>query len=371
MIKPLVKFLASSAMLATMCVTAYGASSSDKVLLIYNWSDYMPADILRDFEKESGIKIVYDVFDSNEVLEAKLFAGNTGFDIVVPSASPFLARQIKAGVYHPLDKSKLSNYKNLDKNLLEKLAHADPDNQYGIPYMWGTTGIGYNVDKVAAALGKNVTLDSWDILFKPENIAKLKQCGVAILDAPSEVLSIALNYLGKDPNSTNVDDYQNDAQKLLMGMRPYVTYFHSSQYINDLANGDICIALGWSGDVLQAAKRAKESGKGVKVNYVLPKEGTVIFIDTMVIPKDSEHIDNAYTFFDYMMRPDVIAKASNYLSYANGNAASLPLVSPAIRNNPNIYPPAGINEKLYSMNIMPPRVERIMTRTWITIKTGH
>jgi len=365
-------FVSAACLITFAMPAAYAASDAqDNVVHIYNWSDYMPDDILAAFEKETGIKVVYDVFDSNEVLEAKLFAGNTGFDIVVPSASPFFARQITAGIYQPLDKTKLKHYHELDKSLLEKLQDADPGNQYGIPYMWGTTGIGINIDKVKAVLGPDVPLDSWDLIFKPENLSKLKQCGVAMLDAPSEILSIALNYLGQDPNSTNPDDYEIAAKNLLMAIRPDITYFHSSQYINDLANGDVCVAVGWSGDVLQAAKRAQESGKGVKVDYLIPKEGTVLFVDMMAIPKDAGHVANAYTFLDYIMRPEVIAKASNALSYANGNSASTPLISRAIADNPNIYPPDSVKDKLYAMKVMPPKIERIMTRTWISIRTGY
>jgi putrescine transport system substrate-binding protein len=348
----------------------FNAQADDKVVHIYNWSDYIPPDLIANFEKETGIKVIYDVFDSNEVLEAKLFAGHTGYDIVVPSAAPFFARQILAGVYQPLNKAKLTNYKNLNPKLLAKIATVDPQNQYGIPYLWGTTGIGYNVEKVKAALGPNVKLDGWDVFFKPENLAKLKGCGVSVLDAPNEILSIALRYLGKDPNSIEPNDYQVDAQKLLLSIRPYITYFHSSQYINDLANGDICIAIGWSGDVFQAAKRAKESGKGINVSYFIPKEGTVIFFDMMAIPKDAKNVDNALTFLNYMMRPEVAASATNYLSYANANQASNPLILPKIFNNPNIYPSAEVQDKLYVMRVMPPNIDRIMTRTWIKIKTG-
>ena len=357
--------------LGLLIMGSFAAQAADKTVHIYNWSDYIPPDVLTSFEKETGIKVVYDVFDSNEVLEAKLYAGHTGYDIVVPSASPFFARQIQAGIYQPLDKTKLSNYKNLNTELLKKVAAVDPENKYGIPYLWGTTGIGYNVEKVQAALGKDVKIDSWDIFFKPENLAKLKDCGVSVLDAPNEVLSIALRYLGKDPNSTNPQDYQEDAKNLLMGIRPYITYFHSSQYINDLANGDICVALGWSGDVMQAAKRAKESGKGVNVNYVIPKEGTVVFFDMFAIPKDADNVDNALTFINYMMQPKVAAAATNYLSYANANEASNPFVNADIINNPNIYPPADVEQKLYVMAVMPPNIDRVMTRTWISVKTGR
>lgn len=355
--------------LAATC--SFFAQADEKNIHIYNWSDYVPPEVLTKFEKDTKINVIYDVFDSNEVLEAKLFSGNTGYDIVVPSASPFFARQIQAGIYQPLDKTKLSNYKNLDPKLLAKLALVDPENKYGVPYLWGTTGIGYNVDKIKATLGNDVVIDSWDVFFKPENLAKLKDCGIAVLDAPNEILSITLNYLGKNPNSTTAVDYQEDAKNALMQVRPYITYFHSSQYINDLANGDVCLAIGWSGDVMQAANRAQENGKGVKINYVIPKEGTVLFFDMMAIPKDSKNLASALAFINYILRPEVAAETTNFLSYANANSASNSLIKPEILNNPNIYPPEAILEKLYVMQVMPSNIDRIMTRTWISVKTGR
>ncbi len=357
-----------SGILLAFSVSALHADE-EKVLHVYNWSDYIAEDTVANFEKETGIKVVYDVFDSNEVLEAKLMAGRTGFDLVVPSAS-FLGRQIKAGIFQKLDKSKLPNYKNLDPELMKRLENIDPGNQYAIPYMWGTTGIGYNVDKVKKALGDKTPLDSWDLLFKPEYVSKLKGCGVAMLDAPLEVLSTVLNYLGLDPNSTNPDDYKA-AEKVMMKVRPYITYFHSSQYINDLANGDICIALGWSGDILQAADRASEAGQGVTVKYIIPKEGGALWFDMMAIPADAEHPNNAHMFINYILRPDVVAAISNYVSYANGNSASFDLVDEDIRNDPSIYPPPDVKAKLYTFKITPPDIDRVANRAWTRIKTGH
>ncbi|CAK8736672.1 Putrescine-binding periplasmic protein [Sodalis praecaptivus] len=254
-----------------MAVSA-SAFAEQKTLHVYNWSDYIGPNTVPDFEKKTGIKVVYDVFDSNEVLEGKLMAGSTGFDIVVPSAS-FLERQLSAGVFQPLDKSKLPNYKNLDPELLKLIIRHDPDNKYAVPYMWATTGIGYNVDKVKAVLGKDAPVNSWDLVLKPENLEKLKSCGVSFLDAPSEIYATVLNYLGKDPNSDNAADYTGPATDLLLKLRPSIRYFHSSQYINDLANGDICVAIGWAGDVMQAANRAKEAKNGVNIAYSIPKEG--------------------------------------------------------------------------------------------------
>ena len=250
---------------ALMAVSAGSLAAEQKTLHVYNWSDYIAPDTVANFEKETGIKVVYDVFDSNEVLEGKLMAGSTGFDLVVPSAS-FLERQLAAGVFQPLDKSKLPNWKNLDPEVLKLVAKHDPENKYAMPYLWATTGIGYNVDKVKAVLGKDAPVDSWDLVLKPENLEKLKSCGVSFLDAPEEIFATVLNYLGKDPNSSKADDYTGPATDLLLKLRPNIRYFHSSQYINDLANGDICVAIGWAGDVWQAANRAKEAKNGVNVS---------------------------------------------------------------------------------------------------------
>lgn len=357
------------AILASMLVLS-SAQAEDKTLHVYNWSDYIAPDTLANFQKASGVKVVYDVFDSNEVLEGKLMAGNTGFDIVVPSAS-FLERQIKAGVFKPLDKSKLTHYANLDPELLKMLSKHDPDNQYGIPYLWATTGIGYNVDKVKAVLGENAPVDSWDLVLKPENLAKLKSCGVAFLDAPSEVYATVLNYLGKDPNSTDPKDYSGAANDLLLQLRPSVTYFHSSQYINDLANGDVCVAIGWAGDVKQAANRAKEANNGVNVGYSIPKEGALAFFDMLAIPVDAKNTDAAYAFMDYLLQPEVIAGVSDAVYYANGNAKATELVKPEIRNDQGIYPTAETRAKMFTLTVKDPKVDRVITRSWTRVKSGQ
>ena len=310
--------------LVTALMAGGAAAQEEKVLHVYNWSDYIAEDTIANFEKESGIKVVYDVFDSNEVLEAKLLAGNTGFDVVVPS-SDFLARQIQAGVFMPLDKSKLPNLANMDADVMKLLQDKDPDNAHSIPYLGGTTGIGFNPKKVAEVMGPDFKMDSWDAVLKPENLSKLSKCGVSFLNAPTEIFATVLHYTGKDSNSTNVADYK-EAGKLLTTLRPYITYFHSSQYINDLANGDICVAIGWSGDVMQAAARAEEAKNGVVVDYVIPKEGALIFYDMLAIPADAKNGEEAHEFINYLMRPEVIAKASNYVQYANGNLASKDLL---------------------------------------------
>jgi putrescine transport system substrate-binding protein len=355
--------------LAGLAMSASVHAAEEPVLYVYNWSDYIAEDTLENFTKETGIKVVYDVFDSNEVLEAKLLAGNTGYDVVVPSAA-FLGRQIQAGVFQPLDRSKLPNYKNLDEGLMAELGRVDPDNKYAIPYLWGTTGIGYNVDKVKAALGEDAPVDSWDLVFKPENLSKLKSCGVAMLDAPSEILAAMLKYQGRNPNSHEKADY-DAATDALMKLRESVTYFHSSQYINDLANGDICVAIGWSGDILQARDRAVEANNGVDVAYVIPKEGALMWFDMMAIPTDAKHPENAHKFLDFIMRPDVIAGISNYVAYANGNAASLELVDQEVKSDPGVYPTEEAKKNLFTAEVMPAKVDRIMTRAWTRVKTGR
>ena len=356
--------------LSLMAALAAGSAvaQEEKVLHVYNWSDYIAEDTVASFEKETGIKVVYDVFDSNEVLEAKLLAGNTGFDVVVPS-SDFLARQIQAGVFMTLDKSKLPNLSNMDSEVMTLLQDKDPDNAHSIPYLGGTTGIGFNPKKVAEVMGPDFKMDSWDAVLKPENLSKLSKCGVSSVNAPTEIFATVLHYTGKDSNSTNVADYK-EAGKLLSTLRPYITYFHSSQYINDLANGDICVAIGWSGDVMQAAARAQEANNGVTVDYVIPKEGALIFYDMLAIPADAKHVENAHAFINYLMKPEVIAKVSNYVSYASGNKASLPLVDAAIRNNPNIYPTDEMKPKMFTLKVLPQKVNRELTRVWTKVKTG-
>ena len=345
------------------------AQADDKVLHVYNWSDYIAEDTVANFEKETGIKVVYDVYDSNEVLEAKLLAGKSGYDIVVPSNS-FLAKQIKAGVYQKLDKSKLPNWKNLDANLMKTLEISDPGNQYAIPYLWGTIGIGYNVDKVKAALGDAAPVDSWDLVFKPENIEKLKGCGVSFLDSPTEILPAALHYLGYKTDSTDPKELKA-AEELFLKIRPYITYFHSSKYIGDLANGNICVAIGYSGDIYQAKSRAEEAANGVNVGYKIPKEGAGAFFDTVAIPKDAENTEAALKFINFLLEPKVIAGISNFVSYPNGNAAATTLVDDAIRNDPGIYPSADVMKKIYAFPDLDSKTQRTMTRSWTKIKSGR
>ena len=345
------------------------AAGSGGELNVYNWSDYIGETTVEDFQKATGITVRYDVYDSNETLEAKLMAGNTGYDIVVPTGS-FLGRQIQAGIYQEIDKSKLKNYGNLDPQILKALEAFDPGNKYAVPYFWGTVGIGYNVDKIKERLGENAPVDSLDLLFKPEYASKLQDCGISMLDAPSDMFQTALKYLGKDPHSKSEEDYAA-VEKLFAGIRPYVKYFHSSQYINDLANGELCAVIGWSGDVFIAAARAEEAKSNVHLEYRIPKEGSLLWVDSLAIPKDAKNVDNALKFIDYLNEPQVAANGVNYVSYASPNTAALPMVNDDIKNNPSIYPTAEVKANLFSDAQADPDLERLRTRTWTKIKTGQ
>ena len=347
-----------------------GSVYAEEVLNLYNWSDYIAEDTIANFEAETGIKVVYDVFDSNDVLEAKLLSGNSGYDLVVPSSS-FLGRQIKAGVFQPLDKSKLSNYSNLDAALMGRLSSVDPDNAHSIPYLWGTTGIGYNPAMVAAVLGDDAPLDSWDMLFKEENISKLASCGVSILDSADEILPVVLNYLGLDPNSLNHADYKGPVADLMKAVRPNVTKFHSSNYINELANGDICFAVGWSGDILMAGDRAAEADNGVVVEYVIPKEGAPMWFDMLAIPADAANVENAHKFLNYILRPEVIAEITDYVWYANANASASSIIDEDILAHPGIYPSDEAKANLFTFDVMPPKVTRTMNRVWTDIRSSN
>jgi len=343
-------------------------ASEDKSVNVYNWSDYIAEDTIPNFEKATGIEVTYDVFDSNEVLETKLLAGASGYDVVVPTLN-FLGRQIQAGVFMPLDKSKIPNYANLDPALMKRLESQDAGNRHAIPYMWGTTGIGYNVDKVKAAFGNTDIASSLDIVFKPENISKLKDCGVTLLDTPSELIPITLNYLGEDPNSTD-PAVINKAAVLLKSVRPYITNFHSSQYIDALANGDICLVVGWSGDIIQARDRAAEAKNGVNIAYAIPKEGAPQWFDMLAIPKDAKNVESAYTFINYLLDPEVMANNSNFISYPNAIPKSKALMEASITGDPTIYPPADVEAKLFTFAIIPPEVDKLYTRIWTELKTG-
>lgn len=358
-------------MAAAMAVSLFSGSvmAEQRTVLIYNWLEYLPPEILKDFEAETGIHPVYDVFDSLEMLESKLLTGNSGYDVVFPSTAN-LGKFIEAGTFEPLDRSKLKNWSHLDEPFLAGLESAgDPGNQYAVPYMWGTTLIGYNVDMVRKALGPDVKLDSWDLIFKEENIAKLSKCGVGFIDAANEILPITLHYLGLPSHSTDAADYRK-AQDLMVAIRPHINYFNSSRYGMDLANGDICVGIGWSGGVALATRLADAAGKGVKIDMILPKEGAPLWSDVMAIPKGAAHTDEAHEFLDYMMRPDVIAKASNVIGYPNANKDATALVDASVRDNPNMYVPEDKLATLFVLKSLPQKVERMRMRTWNTIRTG-
>jgi len=360
-------FLRTATMLAASVFTLSLAQAQEKVVNVYNWSDYIDPAIIEEFTKETGIKVVYDVYDNNEMLETKLLAGGSGYDVVAPTA-PFLMRQIAAGVYQKLDKAKLPNLKNMWPEITSRLATYDPGNEYAVNYMWGTTGIGYNVAKVKAALG-DVPVDSWDILFKPENAKKLKTCGINILDASDETFAIGMNYIGKNPDSKVTADLEAGG-KVYKDIRPSVKTFNSSAYIDELANGDSCITIGWSGDVLQAKTRAEEAKNGVEIGYAIPKEGTYLWMDNFAIPADAKNVDSAHAFINYMMKPEVIAKASDYVQYANGNLASQALIDKAVFENPQVYPDAATMKKLFTISPYGPKDQRVLNRVWTQIKTG-
>ena len=347
---------------------ALPALAQERVVNIYNWSDYIDESILSDFTQETGIRVVYDVYDSNELLETKLLAGNSGYDIVVPTGT-FLARQVAAGVYQPLDKSKLPNLVHMWDLIAQRMEANDPGNEYSINYMWGTTGIGYNVDKVEQALGTG-QIDSWSTVFNPDAMSKLAGCGVHFLDSSTDMVPLALNYLGLDPDSRNPDDLAR-AEELMLGVRPHVRKFHSSEYVNALANDDICVAIGYSGDVFQARDRASEADRGVEIAYAVPQEGALMWFDQMAIPADAPNVEEAHEFLNYIMRPEVIAKASNYVYYANGNKASQELLDADLIDDPAVYPDDATMAKLFTTTPLDPRDQRLMTRLWTRVVTGQ
>jgi putrescine transport system substrate-binding protein len=354
--------------LGVLMIAVPALAQEEPVVNVYNWSDYIAEDTVAKFEAETGIKVNYDVFDSNELVEAKLLAGSSGYDVVVPSGF-FLERQAAAGIFAPLDKAKLPNLVNMDPAVMEATAAHDPGNQFAVDYMWGTTAIGYNVPKVTAALGDQ-PLDTWDIVFKPELVSKLAECGVTLLDAPAEIMATALNYLGLDPNSESAEDLKK-AEELLMSIRPYVRYFNSSQYIDDLGNGEVCLSVGYSGDVFIAQAAAAEADAGVEVAYVIPKEGALQWYDLFAIPADAPHPDNAHKFIDFMLRPDIAAANTNYVFYASGNKAALELIDDEVKNDPAIYPTADIAAKLFALKAHTPDYDEILTETWQRIKAGQ
>jgi putrescine transport system substrate-binding protein len=362
-----IRFVAAMAL--AFAAGALPAGAQQRTVNFYNWSNYIAPGVLEDFTKETGIKVVYDTFDANETLETRLLAGKSGYDVVVPTAY-FLQRQIIAHVFQPLDKSKLPNLANAWPFVTEHLATYDPGNVYGVNYMWGTTGIGYNVKAVQKILGPDATIDSWDMIFKPENLSKFKDCGVHMLDSADDIFPAALGYLGLDPNSTRQADLEKAAE-LVSKIRPYVRKFHSSEYLSALATGEICLVVGWSGDIMQARSRAAEAKSNVEIGYSIPKEGAQMFFDNLAIPADAKNVAEAYELINYLYRPEVAAKNSDYLSYANGNLASQKLIDPKILGDKNIYPDDATLKKLFVITARDPATQRIINRLWTRVKTGR
>ena len=345
-----------------------GAAAQERVVNVYNWSDYIDPKVLEDFTKETGIKVTYDTYDNNEIVETKLLAGKSGYDVVVPSG-PFLQRLIKAGAFQKLDKAKLPNLTHMWPEVMQRLQVFDPGNQYAVNYMWGTTGIGVNVRKVRERLGTQ-PLNTWDIVLKPEFATRLKDCGVQVLDAPEDVFPNVLNYLGLNPDSKKPEDLQR-AGDAMFRVRGAVQKFHSSEYINGLANGDICMAIGYSGDVIQAKKRAEEAKNDVEIAYMIPREGALMWFDSIAIPADAKNVAEAHAFIDFLMRPQVAAANANFVAYASGNLAAKQFVKPELVNDPSVYPDEATFKRLFTNTAYDDRSQRLVTRLWTRVKTGR
>jgi putrescine transport system substrate-binding protein len=343
-------------------------ADAEKILNIYSWIDYIAPETVRNFEKETGIKVRYATYDNNEVLETKLLTGHSNYDIVIP-AENFFDRQLRAGVYRKLDKAALPNLINTDPDIMRRMAVHDPGNLYAIPYMWSTTGLGFNVDKVRARLGASLP-DSWALLLDPGNASRLQDCGISIIDSPLDVFESVVIYLGRDPNRRDPGDVA-DAAAVLHKIRPFIRYIDPAQHIADLANGDICLSLGWSGDVELARSRAKDASTGVNIAYLVPREGALITVDMMGIPADAPHPHNAQIWMNYVMRPDVIAGISNFIKYPNGYSASLPFILPAMKSDESIYPDATTRARLITNTAVSPEYSRLITREWTRFRTGY
>jgi putrescine transport system substrate-binding protein len=355
--------------LACLMAVLGGPAFAQSQVNVYNWSDYIAEDQLKAFTKNTGIKVNYTTYDSNEILDAKLKTGRSGYDVVVPTASPFFVRQLAANLYLPLDRAKLKNWNNLDPRIMQQLAKYDPGNAHGIPWMWGTVGIGYNVAEIRRRMG-NAPVDSLNMIFDPAIVSRFVDCGVMMLDSPTDVMPAALKYLGLDPDSKNPDDLRKAADAV-KAVRPYIRKFHSSEYINALAGGDICLAFGYSGDILQARDRAAKAAEKREIAYAIPMQGAMLWIDVAAIPKDAPHADAAYRFLDFMLDPKVAAASSTLTGYANGNAAATALLPKPIAENPWIYPPPDVYAKLYTITAGTAEQVRERTRLWTAIKTGR
>lgn len=358
-------------LLMFVCALAFSvqaASATERRVHVYNWSDYIEPGLLDDFARETGIKVVYDTYDSNETLEAKLMAGHSGYDIVFPSGS-FLQRQIKTGLYQPLDRTKLINAQNISSQIDAFLAGYDPGLRYSIPYMWFTTGIAYNVEKMKARLGERA-IDSWDIVFNPENLRKFSDCGVYVLDSPEDIFAIGLRHSGLNANSKNAQDYVR-VSGMLQKLRPLIKKYHSSEYIAALAAGDICLAIGWTGDSFQARNRARESGANFEIKYAIPKEGTIMSLDAFAIPADAKNISEAYSLIDYLLRPESAERNTNVTNFANGIELVKQALAPEILANKSIYPDTETMKRLFTVTPPDQALQRIVTREWTRIKSGR
>ncbi len=365
---PALVLAAGAAMLAPQA-----PAQGPRTLNVYNWSDYIAPGVLDAFTKETGIRVQYDTFDSNDTLEARLLAGKSGYDVVVPTAY-FLERQIKAGLFLPLDKSKIPNLIHAWPEVTKRLAIYDPDNRHAVNYMWGTTGIGYNVKKAQEVLGPGVdvadAMASWDVVFRPESLARFAACGVHMLDSADDIMPAAMNYLGLNPNSKAPADLEKGAA-LLAKVRPSVRKFHSSEYLNALATGEICLVLGWSGDIKQAQKRAAEAKGSVEIGYAIPKGGAQMWFDNLAIPKDARNVNEAHAFIDHLMRPEVAARNSRFLSYANGNLASQKLMGAEMLADHTVYPDEATMKSLYIITANDQKAQRLINRLWTRLKTGR
>ena len=348
---------------------AVAPAQKERIVNFYNWSDYIDPAVIEAFTRDTGIKLRYDTFDANETLETKLLAGKSGYDVVVPTGY-FLQRQIAAGVFQKLDKSKLPNLVNAWPDIAGRLAFYDPGNQYAVNYMWGTTGIGYNVKKMQEVLGPAAKIDSWDAVFRPDALARFKGCGIHMLDSVDDIVPAALHYVGLDPNSTQPKDLDKAAD-LIGKIRPLVRKFHSSEYLNALASGEICFVVGWSGDIKQAQKRAAEARNGVEIGYAIPREGAQMFFDNLAIPKDAANVAEAHELINYLLRPEVAAKNTNLMQYANGNLASQKLIDKAVLDDKTVYPDAATMAKLYTISAHDQKTQRLLNRLWTRIKTGR
>lgn len=339
------------------------------ILRIFNWDDYIAPNVLDSFSRSSGTATLYNEYDDNAILDARLVRGQGDFDIVVPTATPYMQRQIQQGLYQPLDKAQIPNLKNLDAQLMNMVAKADPDNAYGIIYQWGTTGILFNPAKVRAVL-PNAPTDSLELLFSPDNMAKLQKCGVSMLDSPTEVMPLVFRYLGRDPDTSEQRDY-DEAEALLKRIRPYVKYFHSSRYVDDLADGSICVALGWNGDANLANKHAAERDTGNVINYNIPSQGTVVWFDMMAIPKKSTNPKAAHAFINYILQPQVMAEISNYTGYANAVPGSRPYLDKDLIGNGVAYPPESAMSQLFSITESDVERSRVLQRIWTRMRISH